>query len=939
MKKMLFLAIASLNFMCLIAQSNIKGTVNESVKKGALSGASITIKGTIIGTLSDGTGKFAIKTAQKFPVTILVSAVGFTTQEIIVNNDAAITIALVEEVNTLGNVVVTGNRVNEKITKTPVTVEKLDIKKIQQSPAADVYGALQSLKGVDLLTQNMIFRSVNMRGFGANNNNRFVQLTDGMDNRSPGLGFGFGNVAGVSDIDIHSIEILPGASSALYGPDALQGIMLTKTKSPFEFQGLSSQLKVGMNNVGKSDRSATPYSDIAVRYAAKIGDKFAYKINFQAVNGTDFIADNYNDRSSRSRAGFFVTNPSTNTVSIGYTPNNNRSANSQFDALNIYGDDITNGGSVNFTSANTTNTALVGKTVTRTGYKEIDLTGDNGKIFSYRANVALHYKISDKIEASGGWYFGTGNLIRTAGFREYFPKYVRNQFKLEVRGDEFFVRGYNTSQKAEGFSLGNLAARILQIWKPTNTWGTGFATAFTGDYQAARDAADAGKPMPGSAAFQSSFDKLVSTNSNVATGLGVNGVRLLDNSGMVHLEGMYNFKKFLPEMLEVVTGTSFRKYNLVTEGTVFPKDKNGNEFNIKEFGWYLQASPNIKINESFFFKPTVAVRYDKNEYFKGGFTPRISGVLSYKEHNFRASWQSAFRNPSPNQLLSDGIGSSEVGGARTAVESANLISNPGYYEASVLKFRTTGNQADLIKYEANPDAFTTEKIRTWEIGYKTLLKNKLFIDAFVFNSVYDDFIASQNILQSKTGQIAGLSAGTSTTVYQANFNNFNTIYVSGFGVGIEYALGKGYNIGFNYANQVGKITLKDNFGTVRKDAFGTDIVKRNMSNPEVAQVGRNFFISPEDRFNIVFSNPKVTEKIGFSINYRWTAKMWVEQGNTQGDIWLPSWSTFDAAVSYKLPKKFKLKLGGSNILNKYYAQGYGLANIGGLYYFAIGYNN
>jgi iron complex outermembrane receptor protein len=938
MKKTLFFIIVFIISMRAYSQNTISGTISDEKDKSALIGASVAIKGTIAGAIADVNGKFSLKTKQSLPLILKISAIGYASQEITVSDDKTLSILLKEDVGTLAEVTITGNRVEQGITKSPVTVEKLDIKKIQQSASADVYGALQNLKGVDLLSQNMIFRSVNMRGFGANNNNRFVQLTDGMDNRSPGLGFGFGNVAGVSDIDIESIEILPGASSALYGPDALQGIMLTKTKSPFDYQGLSAQVKGGLNNLGKDDMNATPYSDIAVRYAKQVGSKLAFKVNFQAINGTDFIADDYQDRSSRSRAGFFVTDQTSKTVSIGYVPNNNKSTNSQFDALNVYGDDITNGGSFNFTAANTTNPALIGKTVTRTGYKEIDLTGDNGKIFSYRANAALHYKISDKVEAIGSWYFGTGNLIRTAGFREYFPKYIRNQFKLEIRGDEFFVRAYNTSQQAEGFSLGNLGARILQVWKPTAAWATDFNKAFTGDFEAARIAADAGKPLPGSAAFQSTFDKLTSTNSNVASGLGVNGVVLKDNSGMYHSEGMYNFKKFLPEMLEVVTGASFRKYNLLTEGTVFPKDGQGKEFEIKEYGWYLQASPNIKLSEKMSLKPTVAVRYDKNQFFKGGFTPRVSGVFTLGEHNFRASWQSAFRNPSPNQLLSDGIGSSEVGGSRTAIESANLIANPGYNEASVLKYRTTNNSADLIKYEANPDVFKTEKIKTWEIGYKALIKNKFFVDAFYYQSIYSDQIAAQNILQSKNATLDGLKTSGTTNVYQVNFNNFNEIFVNGYGFGLEYALPKGYNIGFNYAKQVGLVTLKDNFGVTRKDAFGNDIIKRKMSNPEVSQVGRQFFISPEDRFNVVFSNPKVTNKVGFTVSYRWTGKMWVEQGNTQGDIWLPSWNTVDAAVSYKLAKSLKLKVGGSNVLNQYYAQGYGLARIGGLYYISLNYN-
>jgi iron complex outermembrane recepter protein len=921
-----------------LAQTTISGTISDAADNSLIIGSSVTVKGTINGTISDANGKFTLKINQKLPVTLRITSLGYLPQEVEVKDSNPLTISLKEDIGTLTEVTVSGNRVEESITKSAVSIEQLGANQLQQTAAFDVYSALQNLKGVDLLSQSLTFRSVNLRGFGANNNNRFVQLTDGMDNRSPGLGFGFGSVAGVSDIDIESIEILPGASSALYGPDALQGLMLTKTKSPFEFQGLSAQAKVGVNNVGKANMGAKPYTDFSVRYAKAFNNKVAFKVNFQAINGTDFIADDYSDRMTRARAGFFVTNANTNTVSIGYTPNNNRSTNLQFDGLNIYGDDINNGGAFTF-PANFANPALAGKLVSRTGYNEVDLTGDNGKIFSYRANAALHFKLSDKIEAIAGWYFGTGNFIRTAGFREYFPNYKRNQFKLELRGDEFFVRGYNTSQEAVGFSLGNVAARMLQLWKPTATWAADFAKAYTGDAEAARAVADAGKPLPGSAAFQTAFDKLTTTNSNVATGLGVNGVRLLDNSGMYHAEGMYNFKKLLPAMFEVITGASFRRYNLLTEGTVFPRDKNGKEFTINEYGWYLQATPNLKINDKATFKPTVAVRYDKNQYFKGGFTPRVSGVFTLGEHNFRASWQSAFRNPSPNQLLSDGVATSEVGGSRTAVESANLLSNSGYYEASVLKYRQTGNTADLVKYDANPDAFTTEKIKTWEVGYKALIKNKFFVDAFYYQSVYNDFIAAQNIVQPASGQVDALRNAATSKTYQVNFNNFNEIFVRGYGLGLEYVLGKGYNLGFNYAKQIGEITLKDNLGNVRKDAFGNEIVKRKMSNPEVSAVGRNFFISPEDRFNITFSNPKITKNLGFNAAFRWTGKMWVEQGTTAGDIWLPSWNTVDLAFMYKLPKmKSVVKVGGSNIFNKYYAQGYGLANIGGLYYISLNFD-
>ena len=232
--------------------------------------------------------------------------------------------------------------------------------------------------------------------------------------------------------------------------------------------------------------------------------------------------------------------------------------------------------------------------------------------------------------------------------------------------------------------------------------------------------------------------------------------------------------------------------------------------------------------------------------------------------------------------------------------------------------------------------FTTEKISTWEIGYKTNLQNKLFVDAFLYRSRYTDFIAAQNFLQPTNGQIADFNSNSFRPL-QVNFNNFNEVFVNGWGLGVDYLLGRGFAFNANYARQVGLITLRDAQGNVIKDNAGMDIVKRRMSNPEVSQKGRNFFISPENRYNLTFSNARVNEgPFGFAVTYRWTDKMWVEQGTTAGDVWLPSWSTIDAQVSYRLPAlKSVVKVGETNLLNQYYAQGYGLARIGGLYYVSL----
>ncbi|MEY4935933.1 MAG: hypothetical protein RIS64_2292 [Bacteroidota bacterium] len=941
---LLLWSMATISF----AQTTVTGTVTDEINNEPLPGTTIIIKGTIAGTISDGEGKFSLKVTS-LPVTLKISSVGYQSIELDIKDAGPHKIMLKEGVTLMSEASVTGNRIEEKLIRTPVTIEKIFGKQLQQLGAFDTYTTLQGLKGVDLLTQSLTFKSVNLRGFGANNNNRFVQLTDGMDNRSPGLGFGFGSVAGVSDLDVDNIELLPGASSALYGPDALQGLMLTRTKSPFDYQGLSAQVKIGVNNVGKTDITAKPYTDVALRYATTITDNLAFKVNLQAINGTDFIADDYNDRMTRNRKNFFVADPATSTVSLGYTPNHNKDTNFEYDGVNIYGDDVSNGGLFDYPAAHPV-AALAGKRVTRSGYKEFDLTGDNGKIFSYRASAALHYKISDKLEASIGWYFGNGNFTRTAGFREYYPDYLRNQFKVELRGDEFFVRAYQTTQNAEGFNMGGLAKSMLDSTKSMAAWATDFSTAYNASSNIAtsRAAADNARLAPGTAGFNSLWKELTSTlntdfiNGPVGKSTRFKGMRVLDNSSMRHAEGMYNFKKILPTAVEVVTGASYRYYSMLTKGTIFPVTRTGDEFTIGEFGWYLQGTYVAKLGEDIYLKPTAAIRYDKNQYFNGGFTPRISAVLTVMEHNLRASWQSAFRNPSPNQLLADGkIG--EVGGSQSAAEAANLFNNPAYTPTSVAAFAAspTNDVNLLVKYVPTPDKFTTEKIQTWEVGYKGTIAKRLYIDAFYYQSKYNDFIATQNYFQLKTAgaPLTDFKNAANYTTYQVNFNNFNEIYVKGFGIGMEAVLGGGYNLSANYANQIGTITLKDAAGNILKDAFGKDIVERKMSNLEVSQKQRNFFISPENRYNIMLNNPKVTKNFGFSVAYRWTDKMWVEQGNTQGDVMLPAWNTIDAAFSYKIPAyRTIVKLGASNLLNQYYSQGYGLAQIGGVYYIALNFD-
>jgi outer membrane receptor protein involved in Fe transport len=83
-------------------------------------------------------------------------------------------------------------------------------------------------------TASLTFRTVTTRGFLASGNNRFNQLIDGMDNQAPGLNFSVGNIVGLTEPDVDNMELLSGASSALYGSGGMNGTLLINSKNPFK---------------------------------------------------------------------------------------------------------------------------------------------------------------------------------------------------------------------------------------------------------------------------------------------------------------------------------------------------------------------------------------------------------------------------------------------------------------------------------------------------------------------------------------------------------------------------------------------------------------------------------------------------------------------------------------------------------------------------------
>ena len=150
----------------------------------------------------------------------------------------------------LQDVVITASRLKEDISKAPVSIEKLNHSAIQQSAAPSFFDALENTKGVQMITPSLGFKVINMRGFTNTTNVRFVQLVDGMDNQSPHIGAPIGNALGPNDLDIESVEIIPGVASALYGMNAINGLTNFITKDPSQHIGFSVQQKTGFNRAG-----------------------------------------------------------------------------------------------------------------------------------------------------------------------------------------------------------------------------------------------------------------------------------------------------------------------------------------------------------------------------------------------------------------------------------------------------------------------------------------------------------------------------------------------------------------------------------------------------------------------------------------------------------------------------------------------------------------
>ena len=305
----------------------ISGNIRNSVSKESLPAVSITIKETSVGTYSNGKGVFKLSIDQKLPVTLLVSSIGFATQELIVSSTQNLDVLLVPNYALGQEVVVSASRMAQKILESPISIERVSSANFKNSSVSSYYDILSSLKGVDFTTSSLTFKTPSTRGFNGSGNTRVNQIVDGMDNQAPGLNFSAGSIIGLTELDVDNIELLPGASSALYGPGGMNGTILINSKNPFKYQGLSYLAKLGIMNTDGRFRDPSPYHNWSVRWAKKVSEKFAYKIGAEVIAAKDWLGY---DKRNYARTG-----------TEGKIIPGDRATDPNYDGVNVYGDETT----------------------------------------------------------------------------------------------------------------------------------------------------------------------------------------------------------------------------------------------------------------------------------------------------------------------------------------------------------------------------------------------------------------------------------------------------------------------------------------------------------------------------------------------------------------------------------------------------------------------
>ncbi|MBG9378697.1 TonB-dependent receptor [Panacibacter sp. DH6] len=956
-----------ISFKSFAQTTTVSGKILNSTTKESVSAVSVVIKGSAIGAYTDDKGNFKFTTSQKPPFTLVVSAISFETKEVEYNG-GEVTVELNVSYALGQDIVVAATKLPQRIMEAPVSIERVNASTIRNTPGASYYDALNNLKGVDITTSSYTFKTVSTRGFNGSGNLRFNQLVDGMDNAAPSLNFSVGNVIGLSELDVDNMELLSGASSALYGSGGMNGTLLVSSKDPFKYQGVSFQIKQGVNHINDSRHNAAPFYDWSFRWGKKVSEKFAFKVGAEYIKANDWQAND-------------STNLLRNNVLSKIDPNGGtRASDPNYDGVNIFGDEASAGlksfaqvavfqgvptlppgttdllnqliSSMPYTDVKATlaaNPATAplnaflpfyagyfgpslnpaqykdvygAQAVSRTGYQEKDIVDYDAKNLKFNAGLYFNITPSTQMSLTANW--GSGTSVYTGADRYSLKNFRIGQYKFEIKNPNWLFRAYTTQENSgDSYASTLTALSINNAWKANSVWFQQYTAVYTDAvlsglpsaqaHTTARGYADQGRFAPGSKEFQDAFNKATTTS------IGEGGSQFKDKSGVYHFEGQYNLTPYI-KVIDVLVGASYRWYDLKSNGTIFADDPDSlGSIKISEVGAFMQLQKSLLKDV---LKLSASGRFDKNQNFEGRFTPRITASVKVaKDNHIRLSYQQAYRFPTnQDQWINLRTPGSILIGCLPGFNDYYKFStsNPVFSAQSVVNYRAayaqTGVADPTLLERVQLKTVVPESMQSFEIGYRGIIAKKLLIDAYFYTSKYKNFIGREAVAggqsMSEAATYGELLSPFTSTNYSFVKNSPTPVKATGWGFGAEYSAGKGY--------------------TIKGNVYGDQL-------QDVPEDFVTFFNTPKIRYNLGFGNANVYKGLGFNVLYKWQDD--VSWEGTFGSGTIPSFGTMDLLLSYKLGKSKNLvKLGATNLFNNYYRNAFGNPYIGGLYYVSFGYN-
>ena len=966
MKKLLTLIAVFASFT-MWAQTQVSGTVTDADGQ-PLPGANIVLDGTT-GAVSDFDGNFSLSTDQQPPFSLTVSSVGFESATVEVTSaTGSLTIQLSEGSTQLDEIVVSASRMAERIFESPVTVEKFSLQEIENTPSADYFNGLANLKGVSLVEAGLVFNQVQIRGFSDIYNEGLVTLVDGMNNQMPVFGFAVGNLIGLNELDVQSIELVPGAASALYGADAYKGILFLNSKNPFDHQGISVKIKQGVTDqdtAGQND-----FTEISARMATQLSDKVAIKASFSHKEGTDWSAQDYRHSVNGVIFDDYPTNaPDYNAV--------NEEGEIAFSTALIFDQLVGVTGNPAFSALAPISPNYFG-TILSTGFNDVDMFGSETS--NTKANLAIHYRPNSKSEITIQSLLGTGTApLSTGGTRYHLDDVEIQQHKVEYQSGGLTSRFYYTKEDAGETLVAQLMSIALQQQSsyPSGAtgiqqgWGltylqtylgaigqveyppalyaaqyqanplfgvgallTGVATQIqtvAGTYaasggtttnpasltfddflgystqpfhDAARLAADAGMLKPGTSSFDAAFD---AASEISADNLGT-GAKIIDVSKIYNYEIDYDFEDKL-SIGQLIVGANLRQYSLDTKGTLYTDYNEPIEY--QEYGAYAQLKRNIFDDN---ITLTGSLRYDKQTVLEdGNITPRLGLLFNLSDNqNIRLSAQQGFRNPTNQDKF---IGYSQgtytiLGSSKESIERFNQT--VGLRNGEVHTYtgpEVLNNAFDILSGQAvDLDYVKAETVTMLELGYR-FNSPDITLDISGYYSNYQDKIAGKFInspvLTSSLPTVEAALAGGSFYGFQVDSNLDEEF--NAYGVSLEAIKSFSNNLNVNLVYEYNQKDYDDN------DEI-TSFISWN---------------TPDHRLKAGVNYTK--GYFSLSGNLRYNSEYYYESSFFSNTI--DSNTVIDAKASFDLPSlNAVLEIGGNNIGGDNYVSLPGSGLIGSVYY-------